>query len=257
MNYWNKKEDLKIKAAAHTEAMETYAADTKFSVENTKIYDSTITFFNHDTEHQPSVSFMNVGTVEAIGETVNTGKIAVLNFASFKNPGGKFLEGSSAQEECLCHASNLYNILSQFGDFYKENARDTNQCLYRNRGLYIPEVVFITPQGQRKADVITVAAPNYKAASRYYYVPKSVNEDYLLDRIEFIKSIAEANNVNTLILGAYGCGVFGQNPKEVAEDFNKVFTYSTVDNIIYAVPGSDTNAKIFCQYFDNEDYLII
>ena len=40
-------------------------------------------------------------------------KIAVLNFASFKNPGGMFYNGSSAQEESLCHESFLYNVLKK------------------------------------------------------------------------------------------------------------------------------------------------
>ena len=44
-------------------------------------------------------------------------KIAVLNFASYQNPGGKFLEGSSAQEESLCHASTLYECLSVQKDY--------------------------------------------------------------------------------------------------------------------------------------------
>ena len=38
--------------------------------------------------------------------------ICALNFASYKNPGGKFMDGSSAQEECLCHESILYEVLS-------------------------------------------------------------------------------------------------------------------------------------------------
>lgn len=70
------------------------------------------------------------------------GKTAVLNFASYKNPGGKFMEGSSAQEECLCHASTLYNVLKQFPVYYQWNRVHNNRALYTNRALYSEDVIF-------------------------------------------------------------------------------------------------------------------
>ena len=50
-------------------------------------------------------------------------KIAVLNFASYKNPGGGFLGGSIAQEEALCAESYLYNVLKEFENITVEKFR--------------------------------------------------------------------------------------------------------------------------------------
>ena len=45
--------------------------------------------------------------VKARRENPNA-KIAVLNFSSFKHPGGGFMTDMLAQEESLCYCSNLY-----------------------------------------------------------------------------------------------------------------------------------------------------
>lgn len=71
------------------------------------------------------------------------GKTCVLNFASFKNPGGGFLKGTIAQEEYLCQNSTLYNVLSQFTSYYEKNRLNTNDALYWNRAIYSPGIVVL------------------------------------------------------------------------------------------------------------------
>ena len=66
-------------------------------------------------------------------------------------------------------------------------------------------------------------------------VSKEKNETALKSRIEFIYNIANENQIDTLILGAYGCGVFGQNPKKVADLFLE-YAKGKVKTIIFAVP---------------------
>ncbi len=39
-------------------------------------------------------------------------KVCVLNFASATNPGGGVVNGSSAQEECICRCTTLYPCLN-------------------------------------------------------------------------------------------------------------------------------------------------
>ena len=97
-----------------------------------------------------------------------------------------------------------------------------------------------------KADVITCASPNWTAA-REWNVSQVENTLVLAQRIQFIKDIAELEAVNVLILGAWGCGVFGQNPRTVARLFDFIFRESEIKNIVYAVPGglNSDNFKAF------------
>lgn len=164
--------------------------------------------------------------------------VAALNFASYKNPGGMFLKGSKAQEECLCHQSVLYNILTRFPNYYAENKKNLNEALYTDRAIYTPSVLFFTESSRISCDIITCAAQNKFTAQRYKNVSDEKNWYYLYNRIEFILNIAKLHQVDILIVGAFGCGVFGQDPYEVASIFkylldNKSYGFSQV---IFAIP---------------------
>ena len=72
--------------------------------------------------------------------------VAVLNFASFKHPGGMFLNGSSAQEESLCHQSTLYPILLAFIDnYYAPNLKVLNRGLYQDQAIYSKCLLYPSP----------------------------------------------------------------------------------------------------------------
>lgn len=196
-------------------------------------------------------------------------RLAALNFASFRNPGGMYMEGSSAQEESLCHHSNLYSALSNRDDYYRANRYLLHDGVYATRGLYTPDVYFFNPDDENVqncninpdtdtaiCDVITLAAPNHKAA-----VNHGVDEDIfyhaMIDRVDAIISVAAQMNVNVLILGAYGCGVFGWNPEEVADIFfDRIVTLPqslSIDNFVFAIPAGpnkDGFDRIYEQYVD-------
>lgn len=196
-------------------------------------------------------------------------RLAALNFASFRNPGGMYMEGSSAQEESLCHYSNLYSALSNRDDYYRANRYLLHDGVYATRGLYTPDVYFFNPDDENVqncninpdtdtaiCDVITLAAPNHKAA-----VNHGVDEDIfyhaMIDRVDAIISVAAQMNVNVLILGAYGCGVFGWDPEEVADVFfDRIVTLPqslSIDNFVFAIPAGpnkDGFDRIYEQYVD-------
>ena len=243
-NYWKKAEDNKIKAQKQIKFMEeNFSKQTTTSSCQSHIY--TQIHSNNFEKHTSYNLVIDRDTTQAILEINNIFqtrdkkyKITALNFASYTSPGGKFIEGSNAQEESLCHSSNLYNILAQCPDYYIENKKHFNQNLFTDRALYSPNVVFHNQQKTNfvKADILTCAAPNWTRAQEYENINKLQNTLTLFQRMQFIKSIAETQQVDVLILGAWGCGVFGQDPQEVAQCFNFVFDKTTIKNIVYAVP---------------------
>ena len=91
--------------------------------------------------------------------------------------------------------------------------------------------------------MITCAAPNISTAERYAGVLGSENLAALLDRIKFVLNIAMDNHVDTLILGAFGCGVFGQNATIVARYF--AYALKTYDyylkNIYFSILNRGNN----------------
>ena len=131
--YFNKKEELKEKAVSHTKMMEAgFKEEIDECVRGTKIYGGDGAAVTEVSERMPDIELTDTApkSPEVVVDGMDSvksmlkhraGKTAVLNFASYKNPGGKFLDGSSAQEECLCHSSILYNVLKKFPDYYAWN----------------------------------------------------------------------------------------------------------------------------------------
>jgi uncharacterized protein (TIGR02452 family) len=155
------------------------------------------------------------------------GHLACLNFASAKNPGGGFLGGAEAQEESLARSSGLYPCLLAAPGYYERN-RACRTTLYLDLAIWSPAVPFIRDDSGALleepvlASVITAPAPNAGAVERNE--PNRVPEigPTLRRRGEFVLSIAAAYQVRRLVLGAWGCGVFRNDPKMVARVFGEL-----------------------------------
>jgi uncharacterized protein (TIGR02452 family) len=230
-----------------------YAAEIQHSIEQSTIYGGNNNIPSENkTDKKPNILFLNTDSVNAILQTKNlypNKHIAVLNFASYKHPGGMFLKGSSAQEEMLCHSSFLYNVLSSLPDYYQYNNQHKNRALYTNRAVYSPDIVFTTNNQRITCDVLTCACPNKTTAIKYQMATEGENNKTAKERIQFIKNILEEKQIDCFITGAFGCGVFGQNPELIAHYTKEIFATTNVPNIIIAVPGNDKNAKIFQKVF--------
>lgn len=261
--YWNNKEERARQAKEHTRQMaEQYSEQIKESVKNTieymPAYNGSLSYQAQQKEPSKTEMQVEVDALDSISAIVKYAKdgenIAVLNFASYKNPGGQFINGSKAQEECLCHASNLYNVLSEFQhSYYDWNSKNLNRSLYRDRALYSPDIIVHKDGKEIRCGVITCASPNKSAAQKYCNVSDQENSMVLKGRIEYVLKIAKDNCVDTLILGAYGCGVFGQDPKEVASVFKRLLEqpeFQCFSHVVFAIPeGRDRNLESFREVF--------
>lgn len=194
------------------------------------------------------------------------GKVAVLNFANPENPGGGVQLGAMAQEECLCRSSNLYGCISNpnvFDEYYGYH-RGIRSHFYTDRLIYTKNVtVFkddslvpqMLPENEWfEVDVITCAAP-------YLAKRKHTNGVALFElfksRIKNIFEAARDNNVDYLILGAFGCGAFKNPPLIVAEAFRRTIEeqnyFKDFKQIIFAIkPTSEycPNLSTFLSKFD-------
>lgn len=253
--YWMDKAARAQQAKDWTEKnSKIFASQIKRAVESSQIYDNNSQFDIPEKVELMPIDLVAMGSTEAIYEYAKEekGTIAVLNFASYKNPGGGFLSGSRAQEECLCHESYLYNVLAQFPDYYTWNNDHKNHCLYENRAIYSKEIGFEHNGTITFCDVITCAAPNISPSRKYGYgISEAENSAALDSRIKFVLSIAADQKVDTLILGAFGCGVFGQDATEVAQIFRKYLStdFKVFKRVVFAIP-TNVHSENYTKFYE-------
>lgn len=245
MDYFKKKQEN----ISHARNVVRYI-EKHFSSEIATAAKNTIYFLDRNAfpETSPVTDCMDIEikhstTVDAIfEETTANRKVCALNFASYKEPGGMFLDGSMAQEESLCHAGILYGVLT-FPEimemFYKKHKTMLNRGLYHSDLLYSPDIIFIRKNIKTQADIITCAAPNRKAAQKYQMVSDKEVTNVMRHRITSILYAAYEMKVDTLILGAFGCGVFGNVLSEVSLLFKELLEedyHNRFHRIVFAVP---------------------
>lgn len=156
--------------------------------------------------------------------TENCSDLVLLNYASACNPGGGFLNGAKAQEEDLARCSGLYPCLLTQPDYYEIN-RAYESLLYTDYIIYSPKVPwFKTSSSQLLEDfflasVITAPAPNAGQFLRRNRDAHSEVEEALRRRAGYVLTVARENGHRSLLLGAWGCGVFRNDPYHVASAF--------------------------------------
>lgn len=187
--------------------------------------------------------------------------VACLNFASAKNPGGGFLSGSQAQEESLARATGLYAALRGQSEFYDYHRR-LPTCLYSDHAIFSPNVpVFRDDIGQLLADpwqvsFITAAAVNAGAVRRNEPQRAPLIVPTMERRIRMVLGIAALYGCRGLVLGAWGCGVFQNDPPSVAASFARVLAeplfqgrFEHVEFAIYDMSPQQTTLAAFKRAF--------
>ena len=190
-------------------------------------------------------------------------RIGVLNFASARHAGGGFLRGARAQEESLARSSALYLSQTRCLDFYRfHHALDT--CLYSDRIIYSPACPVIRDDAGEwlptpyLVDFITSPAPNAGAIVRNEPANRRRITPTLVERGSKILALAAQRGCDALVLGAWGCGVFQNDPETVARVFHDLLRLDggafagRFRHVLFAVhgrSGAGENYYAFAQRF--------
>lgn len=235
--------------------------------EGTKLFETTkselISFDLHenkvDNGYKTEIKVTNGDIVAVTREYASKHEhVGVMNFASAVSPAGSFRNGSPAQEQTICRNSFLWVELERpemAVNYYYENARDTKQDLYDNKCIYSKDVHLITEDckySDLTANYLTIAAPNLNGASATECT-KEEKESAMRSRIVQALRVFKEKGDQYLLLGAFGCGVFGNDPMFVANTFKELLStdefknaFKVVDFVIY---GQGENIEAFNKVF--------
>lgn len=204
------------------------------------------------------VSVINADSFQAARQYENP---LVMNFANAHNPGGGFKLGANAQEEALCRCSTLYASITS-----KEASK---MYLYNNTHLksvesdymlYSPDVcVFRDEKCELLEEPFMVSVVTLPAPNRYGAAMFATNQNVaetMIRRIKIMLRIATKNGHTNLVLGAWGCGAFGNKPEDVSSYFKKVLIDEEYgrcfDAVRFAIYGrtDGKNIRVFREKFE-------
>jgi uncharacterized protein (TIGR02452 family) len=213
--------------------------------------------------HGPTIEVTSETTAQAARRLVErdgVARVAALNFASAKNPGGGFLGGAKAQEEDLARCSALYTCQLTQRAYYDAN-RAHGSLLYTDHLIYSPGVPFFRDdrldllEQPFACSIVTAPAPNAGEALRRD-VSRAAISEALDRRTGKVLAVVEDNAERCLVLGAWGCGVFRNDPAEVAAVFARWLATprfaAAFDRIVFAIydrSAKQTTLRAFEQQF--------
>ena len=208
---------------------------------------------------RPSITCVDEGVVDTVlrlaEEGMDMSRVGVLNFASARHAGGGFLNGAMAQEEAIAYCSNLY-VNQIVTPYYDQNAK-VRSAMYTDHMIW-SGITFFRDSKYRvletpvKTNVLTSPAVNMGQVRI-----KGENEDIakrvMKHRMGLVLDLFAEKGCKTIVLGAFGCGVFQNDPDDVAQNWIDLIEEKGhhFDQIIMTVldkPGF-SNYKVFKKYF--------
>jgi uncharacterized protein (TIGR02452 family) len=202
-------------------------------------------------DRQTVIEVVNETTLAAGKRLSDAGhRVAALNFASAKNAGGGFLGGSRAQEESLARSSALYAAIRD-NPMYAHHRRGSD-AMYSNYAIYSPDVPVFKDDGGTLLEgpwlcsFITAPAVNAKVVLGRNPSRKQQIADEMWRRVLKVLGIAARHDHDTLVLGAWGCGVFGNDPVEIAGLFRRALEENFAGafaQVVFAVTDSSADGR--------------
>ena len=191
------------------------------------------------------ISVVN-GTSLACARTIASRGVVplVLNFASATSPGGGFLNGARAQEESLARSSALYACLRQSG-MYAHHRAARSDSMYTDWMIHSAAVpVFRDDESGELLEeaydcsFLTTPAPNAGVVLASDPSRRDEVTRVMIARVRRALAICAVENHRQLVLGAWGCGVFANDPTVVARAFGSEFEGAfagVFEEVVFAV----------------------
>ena len=152
--------------------------------------------------------------------------VLVLNLANPVNPGGGVRRGAKAQEEDLCRKSSLLlSLESQEAALYYQYNKSLHTYMGSDAVIITPQVEIIKDEkGNLLPKSVVVAVMTCAAPMITNGMEGLTNQQYqelVLNRITGMLKVAAHLEYQMLVLGAFGCGAFGNDAKVVSDLFYK------------------------------------
>lgn len=223
-----------------------------------KVYDAPFTVNAPALQGETVTGCINADCADVAKMLIDEGlKPAILNLASRISPCGGYHKGTSAQEECLSQMSTLSQSLYQFGNpkykHIRESGLDIISGVYpldiNYGGIYSPNVTFFRHNADKYfalreerfcCPIVTVASLSNREKNDYtndeqiYFDEAGYltaeGKEIETNKIRTIFRIALENGHDSMVLGAFGCGVYHLHSDEVASLFRSVMNEPEFEN---------------------------
>ena len=168
-------------------------------------------------------------------------RVCALNFANANFPGGAYILGGNAQEEALCRGSLLYYTIRTAKRYYRANHLHvlpdyTDHMIWSEHVPVIRDNAGNLLETPMDCDFITSPAVN-RTFARFMFSQSKI-DNVMQSRIEQIIALAALKQPEVLILGAFGCGVFGNRRETVYPMFEDAVNRLLPDrmDVVFAEP---------------------
>ena len=206
------------------------------------------------------VEVLNITTLQGVIYLKNKGHDpAVLNFASAKYPGGGFLDGARAQEEYLARSSALWACLHGNAMYGYHHVHHTGP-FYSNFVIYSPNVTVIRSDDGALLDTpylcSIITSPAVNANKVRQYMPDKIERivPVMWERMLKVLAVAVLHGHRSLVLGAWGCGAFGNDSNDIARLFRKALEETfrgAFDHVLFAITDWSAEQKNIVPFLQN------
>ncbi len=196
-------------------------------------------------------------------------RVCVLSFANAFHPGGGVKSGSQGQEEQLCRISTLYPCITSKAmtdGYYRSHYARELDYLSNGDCIFTPGVtvlktdeqdpVLLEEKDRYEVDVVTCAAPDLSGLPRLKPAAEKLMKIYVT-RIATVLELAKKEGAQVMLLGAWGCGNFRNDPRLAAEAFRKVLAhyaedFEAIEFAIYCRSMEEENLQVFREILEDK-----